>query len=541
MVRPRKRILRVFKTNPQDRFAVDEDIRDFPATEREFRTIKALPDKFTYIVSDVARSTRSLYSRYLSITERPQFFDERFESQKELWRAPSVEAALNLRTNYLDVLAIQIWFAWNKAMLSDRQESMNYLVGYQDDLATLALYFAVPAIQHRFKTYNLGSKSISVMDLLDKVQSWIAHKTGEKVVTEDYLGRTKTTFMGKNAFDAYSPYKRRKQAGVVSDDSEDDDEEVVEQEERINHLGIKENSFKAHISRYVKNAARTISTMHSRSSGVATIKDPNRKGMQSIDSTIGDESGDDMLFSETLVGRENYLIQYKERGMAFVDDILKTLIKIIDPTELYTTRPDTGISLRDWLYYRLWYAHRFEGGYTAREVGLLYQWGTRPWIPIEIRENKALIGTRRNEKFFTTENHAIKLLTGDFWKVDVCYTCSKCGQQIPMDIPHCRGAVMEKTEITLTYAHKFRTIARKGFSESILKDTLSRVRIRLLRQIFADGLIEKPKLREIQKHKALFRGLKQEAEERVKAQPSPIRHISIDEYLQDPTRLYGKK
>jgi hypothetical protein len=262
--------------------------------------------------------------------------------------------------------------------------------------------------------------------------------------------------------------------------------------------------------------------------------------MQSIDGITGDyntgDIGGDILFAETLVGKENYLIQYKERGMAFIDDILKTLIKIVDPTELYITRPDTGVSLRDWLYYRLWYANEFEGGYTTREVGLLYRWGTRPWISSEIRENRALIGTRRNERFFTTESHAIKLLSGDFWKVDTYYACGKCGQQIPMDIQHCRGAVMEKTEITLTYANKFREIAKRGFSPSILKDMLFRVRTRLLKQIFDDGLIEKPVLHEIQKRKKLFKELKEEAEKQAVVEAAPIRYVSIEEYLREQNK-----
>jgi len=503
-----------------------------PSQEKKKSGGRKLPSSFSYIVKDVDSSTRILYERYCSMETRPPFFDERFESQRELWYAPSYTIAKNLRTNFLDVLAIQIWFAWNKALLSDRQDSLKYVAGYQDDLMTLALFFAIPAVLWRSRTFLVENKGISVEDVFDKVQMWIAHKTGEKVVKESNIGNKTTYLMGKNALDAYNPYRKAKKAAVKDSEEEDDDDVIEEEEARVNSLGIHENSFHAHISRYVYGAVKTLVKASSRNRGLASTKEPYNRGMVSLDKTVGDSDGE-MLFSETIAGRDDYLIEYSKRGEKLIDDILKTLIRLVDPVELYTTTPNSGIALRDYIFYRLWFAASFEGGYTNHEVELLYKWGTRPWMAFELRENRALKGTIRNDTFYTNKERAVKFLTADFWKTEVIYTCGKCKMNIGINVQHCVGSKVLKTENILTYADKYRLYVEKNWSIPVQKDILARVRMRLIARIYEDGLLQRPEPRRtISKHREEA-GWIEKKDELVKEPQAPIRHISVEEYLRD--------
>ena len=518
MVRKR----RPFKRNPSKRdilpleedskvvVSSEEEVRPFTATEGErSRSPEGKPGHgrtaFSYITENISRDVKSIYAKYRNMTERPLFFDDRFESQRALWFAPSAESAINLKTNFLDILAIQLWFAWNNALMSNKQDSLKYAEEYEADLMTIALYFSVPAVIYRFKTWKLASKGLTEEDLFDKVQTWIAHKSGEKQILQTPSGQNVEVRMGRNALDAYSPYRKGKQAIAKATEDGADDAETQEEELAIKSSGVSENSFKAHISRYVHGAVRTLNKQWERAKLPARSEEGHRtnRGEVSFDSVIseGGSEGEPALFSETVSGSDTYLIPYEKRSIELIEDILKTLMRLIDPVELYTTRPDGGVSLRDWVFYRLWNAELFEGCYTKREVGLLYRWGTRPWTNTELRDNRLLKGTARKDMYYADENLAIKSLTAAHWKETTVYICSVCKKPFPTNIQHCMNGRMIETQSELTYQDKFRLWVPKYWSMTMLEDILTRVRLRLQKQIYADGLVEKPRFHSFEKHR----------------------------------------
>jgi hypothetical protein len=538
---------RIFRKNPEDDEVVEDVAQHIEKALKEKKEVAGfrsaefvesgdkksarhkLPDVFSYIKEDVTRRTETLYQRYCSMTERPPFFDKRFEEQRELWCAPKIEMALNLRTNYLDILAIQLHCAVNRAIVSDKQESMNYIAGYQDDLVTIALYFACMATIWRYRTWGLKLKGVSLEDFFGEIEDWIGHETGSKFYSENYQGHKRVYHRGKNAIDSYDPYRKGK-VTIAKDGDEADDEEIEAQEQSVNKMGIRENSFRAHINRHVNNVARTITKQVLRKTRVQSAEEPYGRGMISLDSMVG-EDDEGTSFADTVAGKEDYLIDLSKLSQDLIDKILKTLIGLVDPIELYKVEAKDKISLREYVLYRLWNANSFNGAYTNREVNFLYRWGTRPWTLAELRQNGALKGTMRNDKYYTSETHAVKLLVADFWKIDMWYVCSKCGKALPVNIQHCKNSTMTKTEVQLTYQDKYRVFANRNWSETVRTDMLYRVKAILLAKLRADGLISRPTFHEFESHR-------EEAGLRVPGKPvakeqAPIRHISVEDYLQE--------